>query len=99
MVVESEETKNNGGVEFDTPDDEEPMLSALTCKQLGNDCLRNGNFKEAILHYTQAILMDPNEPIYYSNRSVAYLKSKQYYLALKDAERAIELKPEWPKVS
>lgn len=66
-------------------------------KELGNQCVRNGNFTEAILHYTHAILLQPNDPILYSNRSLAFLKVKQLYHANVDAEKAIQLKPDWAK--
>lgn len=33
----------------------------------------------------------------FSNRSAAYAKANKYDLSLKDAEKAIELKPEWGK--
>lgn len=33
----------------------------------------------------------------FSNRSAAYAKANNYDLSLKDAEKAIELKPEWGK--
>lgn len=33
----------------------------------------------------------------YSNRSAAYAKSNKYDLALKDAEKTIEIKPDWSK--
>ncbi|KAI9556909.1 Hsp70/Hsp90 organizing protein-like protein [Daphnia sinensis] len=33
----------------------------------------------------------------YSNRSLAFLKIQQYFLAYKDAKRTIDLKPDWAK--
>ena len=42
--------------------------------------------------------MDENA-VLYSNRSAAYLKAKSYLKALWDAEKAIELKPDWSKVN
>lgn len=66
-------------------------------KEQGNQCVRNGHFTEAILHYTHAIKLQPNDPILYSNRSVAFLKAHQLYYANEDAEKAILLKPDWAK--
>ena len=67
-------------------------------KEKGNLCIKDANYAEAILHYTQAIKLSPNDPILYSNRSLAFLKFKQYYYAYEDAEKSIQLKPDWAKV-
>jgi tetratricopeptide (TPR) repeat protein len=66
-------------------------------KQQGNQCVRNANFTEAILHYSHAIKLNGIDPILYSNRSLAFLKLKQIYYANEDADKTIELKPDWVK--
>lgn len=33
----------------------------------------------------------------YGNRSLAYIKAQRYHKAITDAERCIELAPQWPK--
>ncbi|XP_033750798.1 uncharacterized protein LOC117335017 [Pecten maximus] len=66
-------------------------------KAKGNECVKNGNFSEAILHYSHAIKQDPKNHIFYSNRSLAFLKLQQYYYAMEDAKECIKLKPTWPK--
>lgn len=53
---------------------------------------------EAVLHYTHAIKLDPKNYSLYSNRSLAFLKSQQYFYALEDAKETIKLKPDWAKV-
>ncbi|XP_055532976.1 uncharacterized protein LOC129723055 [Wyeomyia smithii] len=72
-------------------------LSADELKEQGNKCVKAGNFTEAILHYTHAIKLNPNDAILYSNRSLAFLKMQQYYYANEDADRAIALNPTWAK--
>lgn len=67
-------------------------------KERGNECIKAGNFSEAILHYSCAIKLNPNEATFYSNRSLAFLKLEQLYYANEDADRAIQLKPDWAKV-
>ena len=47
--------------------------------------------------FTQAIEIDPNNYILYSNRSAAYASKKDYQSALDDANKVIELKPDWTK--
>ncbi|XP_055626205.1 uncharacterized protein LOC129768520 isoform X2 [Toxorhynchites rutilus septentrionalis] len=72
-------------------------LSADELKEEGNKCVKAGNFAEAILHYTHAIKLSPNDAILYSNRSLAFLKKQQYYYANEDADKAIALNPTWAK--
>jgi serine/threonine-protein phosphatase 5 len=54
-------------------------------------------YDEAVEGYTQAISFDPYNPIYYSNRSVSYLKLELYGSALEDAVKATELDPKFVK--
>ena len=55
------------------------------------------NFEKAIEHYTSAIGETPTDHTIYGNRSASYLKMKNYDSALQDAEKCIELKPDWSK--
>lgn len=82
----------NVNTESDAPE------TANDHKERGNECIKAGNFSEAILHYSYAIKLNPNEATFYSNRSLAFLKLEQLYYANEDADRAIQLKPEWAKV-
>lgn len=72
-------------------------LSADELKEEGNKCVKAANFTEAILHYTHAIKLSPMDAILYSNRSLAFLKTQQYFYANEDADRAIALNPMWAK--
>ncbi|XP_033098239.1 hsp70-Hsp90 organizing protein 2-like isoform X2 [Anneissia japonica] len=54
-------------------------------------------YEDAIRHYNNAIALDPDNYIFYSNRSAAYAHQEEYNLSLKDAEKSIELKPDWAK--
>lgn len=82
----------NPGTENEVPE------TANDHKERGNECIKAGNFSEAILHYSFAIKLNPNEATFYSNRSLAFLKLDQLYYANEDADRAIQLKPDWAKV-
>lgn len=77
---------------------ENETTSANDLKEKGNECVRAGNHSEAILHYSFAIKLSPNDPLLFSNRSLAFLKLKQLYYANEDAEKTIQLKPDWAKV-
>lgn len=68
-------------------------------KTLGNECVKNNKYIEAVMHYTQAIKMDPNNYVLYSNRSFAFLKLDQHYLSLQDANETVRLQPQWAKVT
>ena len=45
----------------------------------------------------QAITIDPDDHVLYSNRSAAYMKADSKSKALWDAQKCVELQPEWPK--
>ncbi|XP_024870430.1 stress-induced-phosphoprotein 1 [Temnothorax curvispinosus] len=66
-------------------------------KERGNAALQTGNYDEAIKCYTDAINLDGNNHVLYSNRSAAYAKSEKYQQALEDAEKTVSLKPDWGK--
>uniref|UniRef100_A0A6M2DCB8 Putative serine/threonine-protein phosphatase 5-like diachasma alloeum n=1 Tax=Xenopsylla cheopis TaxID=163159 RepID=A0A6M2DCB8_XENCH len=75
-------------------------IDSETSEQLklkGNECTKAGKFEEAILHYTHALKLDPTNYSLYSNRSYAFLKIQQHYLALQDAEETIKRAPTWAK--
>lgn len=66
-------------------------------REKGNQCLKEGKHAEAILHYTHALATDRDNSLLYGNRSLAFLKMDQFYLAYEDARQAIRLSPNWPK--
>eukprot|EP01128_Nolandella_sp_AFSM9_P010484 TRINITY_DN7255_c0_g1_i1.p2 TRINITY_DN7255_c0_g1~~TRINITY_DN7255_c0_g1_i1.p2 ORF type:complete len:588 (-),score=217.21 TRINITY_DN7255_c0_g1_i1:92-1855(-) len=70
---------------------------AVALKDEGNTFLRQGNHTEAAKKYTEAIELDPTNQVYFSNRSAAYLSLQNLPAALKDANTAISLKPDWSK--
>jgi Flp pilus assembly protein TadD len=67
-------------------------------KDQGNACIKSEKYEEAVLHYTQALAIDSKNFSLYSNRSLAFLKMKQFYFALQDAMETIKLNPTWAKV-
>ncbi|XP_045775887.1 hsp70-Hsp90 organizing protein 1-like [Maniola jurtina] len=82
---------------MDEPKKGSQSISVEELRAKGNDCVKNGKFIEAVLHYTQAIKMDPNNYVLYSNRSFAFLKLDQHYLSLQDANETVRLQPQWAK--
>lgn len=61
--------------------------------------METSDFEEAIKKYTEAIALDPENHVLYSNRSAALTKAARYLEALGDADKTIEIKPDWAKVS
>lgn len=72
-------------------------VKAAELKNKGNSFLQTGDFAKAIECYTEAIALNPLEHVFYSNRSAAYAKDKNYDKALADARKCVELKPDWGK--
>lgn len=73
------------------------MASADELKALGNKAIADKNFDEAIDKFTQAIAIQPENHILYSNRSAAYASKKDWTNALSDADKTTEIKPDWAK--
>lgn len=72
-------------------------LHASQLKDEGNVAFGEEKWDEAIALFTQAIEIDPDNEIFYSNRSAAYMKVDSISKALHDAEKAIELNPNFVK--
>ena len=66
-------------------------------KSRGNAYFKSEKILEAIDEYTKGIESNPSDPLFYCNRSLAYLKLNQVSNAKKDAETVIQLLPTWPK--
>ncbi|XP_039501188.1 stress-induced-phosphoprotein 1 [Drosophila santomea] len=66
-------------------------------KEKGNQALSAEKFDEAVAAYTEAIALDGQNHVLYSNRSAAFAKAGKFQEALEDAEKTIQLNPTWPK--
>lgn len=72
-------------------------LSAVELRNEGNKLFQRGEVEASILRYSEAYRMAENDHLLTSNRSHAYYKKGDYVAALEDAERTIELRPDWGK--
>jgi len=70
---------------------------AQEAKGRGNAHFKGGKWEDAIAEYTEAIKLDGTQHSFYSNRSACYASLDKFDEALKDGEKCIELKPDWPK--
>lgn len=59
-------------------------------KSQANEYFKTEKYPQAIELYTQCIQLNPNNAVYYANRSIAYLRSECFGYALADASKAIE---------
>ena len=56
-----------------------------------------GQFDAAAKHFTAAIENDPTDHVFFSNRSACYASVGKLNAAIEDAEKCVELKPDWDK--
>jgi tetratricopeptide (TPR) repeat protein len=66
-------------------------------KNLGNAAFQNNEFEKAIMHYSNAIDMDKENPIYYSNRANVYIELEEFGRAIEDSDTAIKLNPSFTR--
>lgn len=72
-------------------------IAADSFKNQGNDFMKQDKYKEAFDCYTQAIEIDDNTAIYYSNRAAASSKLGDHQAALRDCQEAVEIDPTYSK--
>jgi stress-induced-phosphoprotein 1 len=73
------------------------IAKATEAKARGNAAFTKGDFETAVTEFTAAIGFNPNDHVFFSNRSGAYASLKQFDKALEDADACIQLKPDWAK--
>mmetsp|Transcript_19134 Transcript_19134/g.40255 ORF Transcript_19134/g.40255 Transcript_19134/m.40255 type:complete len:163 (+) Transcript_19134:196-684(+) len=66
-------------------------------KALGNEAFSKKDFKTAIEFYSKAILQEPKNHIFFSNRSASHAGLQEWESAIKDAKECIRLDPEFIK--
>jgi stress-induced-phosphoprotein 1 len=72
-------------------------MTAVGCKEKGNEFLKTKDFDSAISWYTLAIAKDGTQHVFYSNRSAAYSAKGDFQHAVNDGNLCIQLKPDWVK--
>ena len=83
--------------DYDTEDEDIILNDINTKKEFANCMVKMGEYTEAIKIYSMLLEKNKNNHIILSNRSVAYIKTEQYDLALDDCIKTTRLEPEWAK--
>ena len=69
--------------------DNDKKADELKCQ--ANECFKAEKYPQAIELYTEAIELNPNNAVFYANRSISYLRTECFGYALTDASKAIEV--------
>ncbi|KDE03759.1 hypothetical protein MVLG_05763 [Microbotryum lychnidis-dioicae p1A1 Lamole] len=70
---------------------------ADAARELGNTAFKSGDYAGSVAHYTESIKRNPSDARGYTNRAAALTKLLALPEALKDAEKAIEVQPDFVK--
>ncbi|KAI8049225.1 hypothetical protein BDF22DRAFT_700042 [Syncephalis plumigaleata] len=76
---------------------EEDIKQAEDLKNKGNTAVSQKDFKAAIDFYTQAIKINPENAVYYSNRAAAYSQDNRHDMAVTDAQTALKINPQFAR--
>merc|ERR1719310_719340 len=79
---------------------EDPVIQEIGAeefKALGNEAIKNNELKTALEHYNNGLKVEPDHAMILSNRALCYHKLGDLERALEDAQRVVELKPEFYK--
>ncbi|XP_069000800.1 uncharacterized protein [Embiotoca jacksoni] len=90
-----ENKENEARRETNGTDTTTKKSASLTEK--GIKLVQEGQYAQAVSMFTEAIKCDPTDYRFFGNRSYCYYCLDQYPQALTDAERSIQLAPDWPK--
>uniref|UniRef100_A0A914GZ14 E3 ubiquitin-protein ligase CHIP n=1 Tax=Globodera rostochiensis TaxID=31243 RepID=A0A914GZ14_GLORO len=60
-------------------------------KERGNRYYQAGKYEEALSHYTRAIIKNPNDPTYFTNRALCNLNLKKWESAAEDCRKALDM--------
>ncbi|XP_070772607.1 tetratricopeptide repeat protein 31 [Enoplosus armatus] len=92
----SKENKENE-VRRETNGTDTMTKKSASLTEKGIKLVQEGQYAQAVSMFTEAIKCDPKDYRFFGNRSYCYYCLEQYPQALADAERSIQLAPDWPK--
>jgi stress-induced-phosphoprotein 1 len=68
------------------------MQAVEVLKEQGNNAFKAQQYPQALELYSQALHLDPQNYLLYSNRSAVYIQLKNYELALSDADMVSQIR-------
>ncbi|XP_029989174.1 uncharacterized protein LOC115418821 [Sphaeramia orbicularis] len=93
----SRENKENESSSSQVESTEEMKRRGESLTVQGIQMFERGQYSWAVDMFTEAIHCHPKDHRFYGNRSYCYWCLEQYQWALTDAQRSIQLAPEWAK--
>ena len=69
----------------------------MSFKEQGTEAFKVKDYDKAVELYSKATEETPTDHTIYGNRAAAYHQMGKYDEAMTDAEKCIELKPDWSK--
>eukprot|EP00761_Pharyngomonas_kirbyi_P004381 gb/GECH01004385.1/.p1 GENE.gb/GECH01004385.1/~~gb/GECH01004385.1/.p1 ORF type:complete len:294 (+),score=86.88 gb/GECH01004385.1/:1-882(+) len=73
------------------------MTTTEEFRQQGNEFFKAKKYGRAVASYSKAIKDQPENHLLYANRSIALLRIGKPIRALRDADKCVELQPDWIK--
>ncbi|XP_040034856.2 uncharacterized protein LOC120820776 isoform X2 [Gasterosteus aculeatus] len=92
----SKENKENEA-KRETNETDTMTKKSASLTEKGIKLVQEGQYAQAACMFTEAIKYDPKDYRFFGNRSYCYYCLEQYPQALADAERSIQMAPDWPK--
>lgn len=96
-LINDESTSETSGSEDEQLQAEWKRQRALIEKEKGNRLFKDGRYDEAIESYGIGIECDPENPVLYANRAMAFLRKNMLGAAEEDCCRALEWDPKYVK--
>ncbi|XP_062256888.1 stress-induced-phosphoprotein 1 [Platichthys flesus] len=93
----SKENKENEARRETNGTDTTSTKKSASLTEKGIKLVQEGQYAQAVIMFTDAIKCDPKDNRFFGNRSYCYYCLEQYPQALADAERSLQLAPDWPK--
>ncbi|KAJ8001672.1 hypothetical protein DPEC_G00171890 [Dallia pectoralis] len=93
----SRENKENETRAIEVMSSDSDKIKGAAQTETGILLFKQGQYTQAVEKFSDAIFCDPNDHRFFGNRSYCYWCLELYNSALSDAQKSIQLAPNWPK--